>query len=725
MNIIIENKELCLTVSPECIPLSLICKATGEECLESGENIALFSVTEDRPFNNEIKLAHPNKRTTFQANSLRREGNRLIVGFELVAFEAVVEIREAEKYVSFELADFLKKPQESQELSMDFPPVAEFRIIQLPIKNREKFGEWLNVMWDEKAAVNVLGNSPFAIIDSEKRDGYRILSADAIRDIRLKGCSASLIVTPGAALPDAIEQLEEDLDLPRGVASRRNEWINASVYWTPSLNMDNVDEHIAYAKAGGFSMMLVYYTAMFVDHGDYSACGDYDWNTYYPNGRSDLEAVLKKIKEAGIVPGLHFLQTHIGIRSRYVTPVADHRLHLKRHFTLAKELGKEDTILYVEQNPAGSVVHEKCRVLQFGGELIHYEGYRTERPYHFWGCQRGFWETKVAEHPLGTIGGILDVSEFGATSVYIDQETDLQDEVAEKLANAYNSGFEFVYFDGSEGTNAPFEIYIPDAQYKVYQKLEKAPLFCEGAAKSHFSWHMLSGGNAFDIFPTPIFKKKIAEFPLEEAGRMAEDFTRVNFGWWGYWNTTMPDHMEYGTSKAASWDCPVTIQSNLEMFESNKRTPDNLEVMKRWEDIRRKKWLTKEQKEALRNPDQEFILLVNEEGEYELEAYESVKLPGTVSEDINAYQFKRGDRAYVVFWHLKDHGKLQFCYKKNELNREALDGLICEEQLGGNRVPIEITETAITISAAGRRYLSGVSENIWTKLFETAELLKE
>ena len=35
--------------------------------------------------------------------------------------------------------------------------------------------------------------------------------------------------------------------------------------------------------------------------------------------------------------------------------------------------------------------------------------------------------TAPAAHPRGEIGGVLDVSEFGGMSCYIDQTTDLQD----------------------------------------------------------------------------------------------------------------------------------------------------------------------------------------------------------------------------------------------------------------------------------------------------------
>lgn len=83
MDIILENSQFRLVVGSDCITKSLIHKATGQECLDTGETLALFSVTQPRPLNNEIKLAYPNKRTAFQANHIRQEDNRLIVGFEI------------------------------------------------------------------------------------------------------------------------------------------------------------------------------------------------------------------------------------------------------------------------------------------------------------------------------------------------------------------------------------------------------------------------------------------------------------------------------------------------------------------------------------------------------------------------------------------------------------------------------------------------------------------
>ncbi len=696
-SIVLEN-ELCrLVIGTDGLAKSLIIKENGVETLRCDEEVSFFSITQERPYNNEVKLAHPNKRTTYQANSVEWDGDTLIVGFEIVPVKARIGVKVAKSYISFELVDFVFDHNKHYGgLHMTPPPVAEVRLIQLPVLNRKNFGEWLNVSWDDDAAVNVLAASPYARIDSERRKGYRIMSADAVRGVKLRGTVASIVAAKGGEkLLDSIGELEEDYGLPKGVKSRRNKHtINSSAYWTTNIGPDNVDEHIKYAKLGGFRMMLIYYPAIFATGGSYDHCGDYDIDPKYGNGAEGLKKMLDKIKAAGITPGIHFLQTHIGLESSYVTPCVDSRLNLTRRFTLARPLSLDDTTVYVEQDPTDTVMYETCRYLNFGGELISYESYTTEPPYSFVGCKRGAKNTTVKEHPKGLSGGILDISEFAAVSAYIDQTTDLQDEIAEKLAVAYKQGFEFIYFDGSEGTNIPHDFYVPYAQYRVLKKLDREPLYTEGAAKAHFSWHHLSGGNAFDVFPPRIFKESIDKYPLEEAPRMRQDFTRLNFGWWGYYQDTQPDMFEYGTSRAAAWDCPITMMEKLHIFASNKRTLDILEVMRRWEYARANDLLTEEDKLKLREPGLEYILLINEEGEYELTPYFEVKC---ADENIAAFVFERRGASYSVFWHKSDEGTMSIktnaeIFLVRDLSKEAIPftDLGNEKQLPiGNRAYIK------------------------------------
>lgn len=663
-DIILENKHFRLTVGSDCVAKSLLHKATGQECLETGDDIPLFSVTQPRPYNNEIKLAYPNKRTTFQANRVRKEGDRLIVGFEIIHYEAEIALTVTDDYISFRLVGFIIHPGDFPSyMTTDTAPVESFRLLQLPVKNRTNFGQWLNVSWDADVAVNVLATSPYAIIDAEKRKNFKIFTADALREVKLQGTEAALIVTDTPHFMDAVDQLEQDYDLPRGVQSRRSKEIRQSQYLASWLNPDTVDQHIAYCKKCGYKMMTLYYASVF-NGSDYNGCGDYDDCDYrdtYPKGFESLKEMVQKIKAAGITPGLHILHPHIGMRSRYVTPVADHRLHKIRYFTLAKPLNTEDTTVYVEENPENSVTADKCRILQFGGELISYEGFSTQRPYCFTGCKRGYNDTYITEHPLGQIGGILDVSEFGATSCYLDQNSSIQEEVSAKLAKVYSAGFEYLYFDGSEGVGEPCSFHVANGQYRTYKLMDPAPLLTEGAAKTHFSWHMLSGGNAFDVFPPAIFKEMIRLHPADEAVRMRQDFTRLNFGWWGFYveddGGIQPDHWEYGTSMAAAFDCPGTFSARLNNMAAHPRTDDLLEVLRRWEDVRTSGWLSEAQKkQIIENQLQEHILLINEQKEYELVPYAQIP---TADEKLRAFGFERNGKSFVVYWHTSGEGTLK------------------------------------------------------------------
>jgi len=678
-NVIIENEHYVLTVSAQCIPLSLLHKRSGQECLSTQSDLALFSVTQPRPYNNEIKLAYPNKRTTYQANRVRREGSRLLVGFEIIPYEAVIELRETPAYISFKLCEFIIHPGDYDEvMCFSPPPVESFRILQLAIRNRKNFGQWLNVVWDEEIAVNILATCPEAIIDAERRADYRVLTADALKEVKLKGTEAALITVEKDQLLDCIDQLEQDYNLPRGVQSRSEEYIRMSSYKAFRVTPETVDQHIRYCKQCGFKMMTIYCTAIYAGES-----GEYDrYCEAYPNGEESLKEMLGKITSAGIIPGFHFLHPHIGLKSYYVTPIADHRLNLTRRFTLSRGIDKETTTIFVEQNPEGTVMADKCRVLQFGGELISYEGYNTEYPFCFTGCARGHLGTYITEHPKGQIGGILDICEFGGGSCYLDQNTDLQDEVSAKLAKTYSLGFRYIYFDGSEGTNEPFGYHVANGQYRTWKLMQPTPLYTEGAAKTHFSWHFLTGGNAFDVFPPKCFKEMIRKHPAAEAPRMQQDFTRLNFGWWKFYPDLQPDHWEYGSSIATAWDCPVTVNFSLKDMDAHARRDDLLEILRRWEDVRFHQLLTEDQKRELRENDmQEHILLINENREYELLPYDPIP---TSDAKLCAYLFERKGKRVVVYWHATGSGVVKLEIPDAKIYTELYEEP--EEQTEGGKI---------------------------------------
>lgn len=697
-SIIIENKKFRLVISEDCKAESLILKSSGEELL-ADEKLPLFSVTQERPFNNEIKLIYMNKRTTYPANRVRQEGDKLIVGFELAPYEVQVGIKVADSYISFTLDDFIVHPTDYDYLKMQTPPVAEFRLMQLPVKDRARFGKWLNVMWDDGVAIDLLATEPHARIDSEKRNGFRILTADAVKGIKLRGCTASLIVSEKDSFLDVVDTFERDYGMPLGVASRRGEMINSSIYWSDGITPENVDEHIEYMKRGGFKLALIYYRSIFYSEYEYTHFGDFTYRPEYKNGIDSLREMLAKIKAAGITPGFHFLHTHIGINSHYMSPRADRRINTKGKFTLAKPLGKDDTVIYVDENPTDTVMHPDCRFLKFGTEIIKYESYTTEPPYRFLGCERGEFRnqrgkfiSEIVSHPEGEIGGILDMSEFCGVSVYLNQNTDLQDEIADKIAEVYGAGFEFAYYDGSEGVQAPYEFHVPNAQYRVYKKLPRAPLFCEGAAKSHFTWHMLSGANAFDVFPTEIFKAMIDKFPVVAAQEMQNDFTRVNFGWWELYDDTRPDVYEYGMSRAIAWNCPATMIARAKTMLTCPLRDDVLAALFNWQEAKRDGFFTEEIKKSIREDGCEYTLFKNECGAWELQKTEELK---TGAEGVYAFAFTRGDDTYV-----------SLCYSGDDVKLEvSADDFEYLSDVCGEPVAFECCGTKSVLPVSHRRYI--------------------
>ncbi|MCD4711165.1 MAG: alpha/beta hydrolase fold domain-containing protein [Bacteroidales bacterium] len=691
--IVIENAQARLVIGNSGEALSLIHKYTGQECLVQGTETTLFSLTQDRPYDNELQLAFPAKPKTFLPDSVYRVGDDLIVSFELVNYVATISLKITDDYIGFTLEklEYFKEGLRKKRKTR----IDEFVFLQLPVRDRTHFGEWLNVMWDDDIAVNILATDHYARIDAFKRNGYHILQAGTEAEVKIEGTGAALITTSRKNLMDCIDRVEENFNLPRGVKSRWSEEYRWSYYETRNVTPQNIDEHIAYAKLGGFRTMVIYYH-------DFAKMGHFPWRPQFPNGMADLKAITDKIKEAGIIPGFHIHYSKAQKDDLYVSPKPDNRLNLRRIFTLAAPLDEKSTTITVEESPEGCTMEDNRRFLKIGYELITYETYTTTPPYQFSGCKRGELNTLPESREAGYLFGLLDVDTW-PLFVRFNQKTSIQKEVAERIGKLYtDAGFQFVYFDGAEDVPPPYWFNVSRAQLVVYNALKPAPLFSEGAVKSHFSWHILTRGNAFDIFKPELVKMATRKHPAAEAQSLVKDFSSLNFGWIDYLspgeNTIgmQPDMYEYITSRAAGWDCPVSLLGRLDQLQLHPRTPDNLEVFRRWEEVRAGNWLSDEQKMDLRNLDQEHILLINETGNFELLPYDQIKEVAEGNNTIRAFIFERQGAVYVVYWHISGKGTI-------ELNVDPDKTELFEEL--GHEIPVHHSKRGITLPAGKRRYL--------------------
>lgn len=661
-NIVIENAEMRLIISSDGKPVSLIHKPSGEECLQTGLKFPVFALTEYRPYDSENMLTYIARSTTYPANKIVKEGNLLKVTFDRITYTATIELNIKPEYIGFKLIkldyDLEKVSDWKRKTEVD-----EFTLLQLPIKKRSRFGEWLNIVWDEKVATGIVATDQYGKIDAFDHDSYFLMSAGMENIVQLKDVGAALITTERKNILDNIDRMEQDYNLPLGVQSRRSEAYKYSYYEMRGLTPENIDEHIANAKKGGFRMMTFYWT-------DFAqSLGHFAWKKEYPNGIADLKYITDKMRAAGITPGFHIHYNKATRNDPYVTPVPDARLNLSEIFTLKEPLEENATEVVVEENPRNCTMENGRRILKIGNELIEYTEYTTSAPYKFIGCKRGALRTTPQKSEKGTKFGLLDV-DTSPRYIRFDQRTDIQQEVAERLAYiCKETGVEFLYFDGGEDVHPPYWYYGSKAQLDVYNVCK--PVVSEGALKTHFSWHIFTRANAYDTFKPELFRDGVRHYMLPGAQYMADNFTSVNFGWNVYLapsatsNGMQPDMYEYVCSRGAAWNSPISLMViSLNDTRNHPRSDDNFAVMKNWEDARIAGFFTDEQKEMLKDPYQEHILLRNAKNNFELYPYKKVEAANN-SNEIIAYTFRRDNATWVVYWHPKGSAQIQIPVKSN------------------------------------------------------------
>jgi hypothetical protein len=651
-DVVVQNRHAKLVIGDDGTVRSLVHKTTGEELIDAAAAAPLCAIKQYRPYDNENFLMFPAKPRTFAANKCSRSGDTLRVEFQDTYDIAFIKVNETDDYIAF---DFVGRDYRIEDFGVKRKTeIDEFALLQLPAKPRPHFGEWLNVVWDDANALAVMATAPTTYIDAFANHNYTTLYAGTQDAVKLYNSGAALVVASPDSLLNCIDRLEADYAMPRGVQSRRCAEYPYSYYELRDVTSRNIDRNIELAKQGGFHTMVIYY----VDFA--KACGHYEWRDEYPNGMADLAEITSKIRAAGMIPGLHIHYSKVAVDDPYInngTP--DSRVNYVRQFTLAAPVDTSATTLYVEENPEGVRMEDERRLLRVGDELIMFDSISTTAPYAFFGCERGFYNSAKAPHAKGTLTRHLDVDDW-PLFVRLDQNSGIQQELAERLGDIYaKAGFRFVYFDGAEDVPMPYWYNVSRSQLAVYNAMHPAPLFAEGAQKSHYGWHILSRGNAFDIFPPERIRPAMKKYTLRCAKQIANDFTSVNFGWVNYLAPSdktigmQPDMYEYICSKALAWDSPISLVANLDEMERHPRNGDNLSVIKLWEDAKLAKAFTAEQKAMLQDPDREFTIFKTRKGGYELYPVRQIVSDGeNKTQPVRAFLFERGGKSYILYWNI-------------------------------------------------------------------------
>lgn len=163
--VVLENASMCLTLDPSGYAVSLVDKTSGQECLDTATApLPLCTLTQNRPYDNENFLMYPAKPKVFPSNRISYDGQSLYVEFENTADIAVIGVNICDDYIAFSLdrIDYrMEKIGVKRRTEID-----ALTFLQLPVRRRDHFGEWLNVTWDGESGVCLMGTTPQTRIDS-------------------------------------------------------------------------------------------------------------------------------------------------------------------------------------------------------------------------------------------------------------------------------------------------------------------------------------------------------------------------------------------------------------------------------------------------------------------------------------------------------------------------------------------------------------------------------
>ncbi len=527
---------------------SLVDKATGRELLPDG---VAMPIAEAR---------HGGER--FAVSGATADGDALTLSFAGTDTVLTYTVERADKWIVLRLRSVAGTRPESMTL------------VQLPVGITENVGGRLNIAWDDETAVCLMAATRQA--DCRARRGRHAVLTATTQDFpgpRLEGAGAAILIGPTSAFKPLARAAShafglltnEDAD---GTPVKDTDLVRGS-YWFLSFGEDEVDRVIEYSNRSGIRQVMLSSGAWCTSPGHYLF-----HEGRYPNGQEGLKAVVARLHEHGILVGMHTFASKISKRDPYVMPVPDHRLLRGVSASWRPEDGLLDTTLakavtaeQTEIGVSGSLKHwpgssvtadrywegglEKHLEVTVGNEIIRYERVGPEGVWDtFLGCERGAWGTAAAAHPAGAEA--YHVAVDGCINGYIiDQETDLMDEVADRLAGIFNDcGFDMVYFDGGEDVDRRrFNYYVANFQEQVMQRFNKRPVIHMGTVMNHALWHSFARSSTVDHYlntlggaivggraPTqwPTVKEHI-DRSVRYMLSVRQDMMPGELGWFGIW----------------------------------------------------------------------------------------------------------------------------------------------------------------------------------------------
>jgi len=584
-----ENEHAKLAVSAQGRCTALIDKRTGED-----------RVLRTSPL---VTIKQGDK--THQRAVCSREDGKLVFRFAKAETTVVVGVDAKPHYFVFRVE------------SVAGADIDEVTFVRLNLKSCEHVSPMSGLAADDRFAVCMRTLSLETRVSVGRNPP--LLTATAFAEHGLERGRAALVACPTPQVRPALQEVVRSEGLPYsplGGPFSLDAEENRGSYVFARVSEKDVDAWIDLARRGGIRTIHL--------SGWNQSLGHYEpREELYSGGLAGLKAVVDKLHAAGLRVGIHTLTGCISPHDAWVRPVPDPRLATDATYTLSADLGEEDadvpTVEPPGDHPTVWAYGSRGNCIRIDDELIQYSVLSKDSPCGFFKCRRGAFGTKVAPHKKGTPVYHMFVR-YGC--FVPDEKSTLVDEVAERIANVYNTcGMDQIYMDGAEAMRGWYG--VARMRHAIFTRL-KRPALVEASAWGHHSWPFHSRVGAWDHPKWGL--KRFADDHL----RAVEQYRRAFFleaqlGWWVIlgpsrdWDMEMPDEIEYLSSKALGHDVPLSFQSvSATGKPANARQDEMLTTIGRYEGLRLANYFPETIKERLREERQEFRLAQADDGAWQL-----------------------------------------------------------------------------------------------------------
>ncbi len=416
---------------------------------------------------------------------------------------------------------------------------------------------------------------------------------------------------------DFIEKIELGEDLPHpifeGIWIKRSPRLNEA-YMMMETSNQNIEKTLEYAMACNFRLV----------HMDipYRSWGHFELETErFPNGAEDIRKMTARAAEEGIIFGAHTLTMFTSRHDPYVSPVPSDSLAHFGTTTLSRPVGETDDVIYIDdpsvfRDPhTRPTIHGNTHTVKIGKELINFFNVSEDEPWRLLDCQRGVYNTNVTSHDKGAgIEMLINDSYSGfMPDIY------LQEKYAERLAEIVNTtGIGHMEFDGYAGGSATGHGAYAAGKFikQWYENLDQYVLN-GSAGPFHYYWHIYTRMNWGEPWYDDLRQSQV-NYRLENQRYYKRNLMPSMLGWFSMRSDYRPEDIEWIQARSAGFDAGYLLRMDENTVESNGFKDVNFTAIREWQKARRNNAFNYEQKERLRNPENEFHLKRVNDNEWEL-----------------------------------------------------------------------------------------------------------